>query len=239
MRESVETAVSISAKALGLDLRRAERSIPLKYKWLRNLDIKTVVDVGANKGQFAKTARMLFPNAEILSFEPIRSCFLVLESELKADPRFHSFNFGLGDEEREILIHVYVQDASSSFLEGTALLAANFPLAVPKRGELAIIKRLDDIAPRLDLRERSLLKVDVQGYEMKVLRGGASMLRGFEIILIETSFSELYVGQPLFAEIYQYLSENGFRYTGNVGQMLSPLDGTILQEDSVFRREAT
>lgn len=65
------------------------------------------------------------------------------------------------------------------------------------------------------------------------------MLRGFEIILIETSFSELYVGQPLFAEIYQYLSENGFRYTGNVGQMLSPLDGTILQEDSVFRREAT
>jgi len=94
-------------------------------------------------------------------------------------------------------------------------------------------------AQGLDFEDNILLKVDVQGYEHKVIDGSRNILNMVKVIIIETSFHELYEGQPLFAEIYELLNRLGFVYSGSWGELKSPLDGAPLQQDSIFIRKSS
>ena len=86
------------------------------------------------------------------------------------------------------------------------------------------------------LRQESiLLKIDTQGYEDNVIRGAGSVLDHVEVIIVETSFGELYEGQPLFADDYELLHERGFVYAGSwMSDALDRRDGSHLQQDSIF-----
>jgi hypothetical protein len=76
----------------------------------------------------------------------------------------------------------------------------------------------------------------VQGFEDKVIAGGPETIRKAKAIIIEVSFRELYEGQPLFEEIFELLSDKGFKFMGNLYQLLSPIDGAPLQADALFVR---
>ena len=58
----------------------------------------------------------------------------------------------------------------------------------------------------------------------------------FRKIIIETSFTELYESQPLFDDVYHVFVDAGYTYQGNLQQMLNPVDGRIVQADSLFIR---
>lgn len=79
-----------------------------------------------------------------------------------------------------------------------------------------------------------LVKIDVQGYEDRVIRGGQRVISRAKVLIVETSFQTLYDGQPLFEDIYDTLLKMGFRYIGALWQLRSPLNGSILQADSIF-----
>ena len=82
-----------------------------------------------------------------------------------------------------------------------------------------------------------LIKIDVQGSEDKVIRGGQKTLRRAKAVIVETSFTELYDGQPLFHDIYEGLRSLGFSYSGSwAPDLKNPLDGSHLQQDSIFVR---
>jgi len=57
-----------------------------------------------------------------------------------------------------------------------------------------------------------------------------------DVIIIETTFIPLYKDQPLFEDIYSYLTNLGFLYAGNIEQLVSPKNHQILQADAVFIR---
>jgi hypothetical protein len=63
-----------------------------RFKWIRNLDIKTVIDVGANTGQFAAEIHAILPKAAIYSFEPLRECYDFLVDNMSHVPKFQAFN---------------------------------------------------------------------------------------------------------------------------------------------------
>ena len=98
------------------------------------------------------------------------------------------------------------------------------------------IARLDDIAPELNLGKSLFIKIDVQGYEDKVLIGGKKTIKRSKVVIVETSFTTLYESQPLFDDIYSVLREWGFTYMGMIDQLLDPRTGKILQGDAVFIR---
>ena len=98
------------------------------------------------------------------------------------------------------------------------------------------MKTLDDCLGRVQLVPRVLLKLDVQGYEDRVLRGGIRILQRVDYVLTEVSFCPLYDGQASFGEVYDLLLKSGFSYAGNLDQLASPLDGRILQADALFVR---
>ena len=230
-------------EAMGFELRRVNyRFEPKKkdrFKWIRDLDIRTVLDVGAHTGEFAAEIHAILPQATIYSFEPLREIYDVLVERMSQLPKFQAFHFALGSEASETEIHRSVEHTpSSSILRMDSLHKRAFPFTSKEVPEKIVIKRLDDVAGALDLAENILIKLDVQGFEDKVILGGPKTIQMAKLLIVETSFESLYVGQPLFDTIYEMMRRMGFAYHGNFGQLLNPIDGNILQADAIFVKSA-
>ncbi len=219
----------------GFDLHRYKPK-PDKLAWLKDKDIKTVLDIGANTGQFASEIRAILPNAQIYSFEPIRECFEELSSRGDSSGKFKTFNFALGDKNGEMPINKSAYSPSSSILWMSDVHKELFPHTKEHTQEKIEVKQLDGIIPNLNLEREILIKVDVQGFEDKVIIGGVETFKLAKVVLIENSFVELYEDQPLFDNIYEKLKELGFEYRGSLQQKLNKETGEIISEDSIFVR---
>ena len=92
------------------------------------------------------------------------------------------------------------------------------------------------MAEEVVLEAAVLIKIDVQGYELFVLHGGPETVKRARALIVETSFTKLYEGQPLFDDIYKTLKKSEFDYGGNWDQLTDPRDGRILQTDAIFLR---
>jgi FkbM family methyltransferase len=218
----------IRRPSLSLDIKQG------KYRWLQERNINTVIDVGANTGQFAELIREILPSAMIYSFEPLESCFKELTVKGASLMPMQSFNIALGDKAATVMMNRNEFTPSSSLLKMGQKHLQAFPFTERVTNERITIRTLDDFSSQLTLKSPVLAKLDVQGYELKVLKGARKTLPRIDILILETSFVELYKGQPLFDEIYQHLRSNHFRYIGSFGQIPHPIDGTILQSDSIF-----
>lgn len=206
----------------------------LSQPWIQALRIATVIDIGANVGDFAFTIRPVLPNAQIYSFEPLPDCFAAMQQHLQGTARFKCFNLALGNESGEMTFQRSSHSPSSSFLKMAETHKRAFPDSASGQLTTVKIERLDTVAPQLDLCDPLLVKIDVQGYEGHVLQGGERTIRRAALVIIETSFEVLYEGQPLFDDVYGILTHWGFAYAGPVDQLCHPQDRRPLQQDSLF-----
>jgi FkbM family methyltransferase len=209
----------------------------LDLPWLKALRIATILDIGSNVGHFAAAAHEVMPDAQIYAFEPLPDLFAELESRLSRITGAKAFNFALGDCSENITFERNLAHASSSFLKIGATHVAEFPFTADTASIRVRVERLDDVTEELVIREPLLVKIDVQGFEDRVLRGGERTIRRARVVVIETSFEVLYESQVLFADVHRVLEQWGFQYKGSLEQMTSPKDGRILQADSIFVRQ--
>ena len=211
----------------------SQNVIENNFRWLKDFDIKTIIDIGANEGQFAKKILTIFPDANLHCVEPLPDVYKKLCFNFKDLKNFFGYNVGLGEKEEEREIYNNEYSPSSSLLEMEDLHKTNFEFAVEVKSTQIPIRRLDDLLLG-KITVPLLVKIDVQGYELHVLAGGEDTIRQADIIIIEVSFYELYKGQPLFNDIYEYFNKIGFRYMGNIEQLLAPTNQRVLQADAVF-----
>ncbi len=207
--------------------------------WLEKAGIQTVIDVGAHTGSFAYAVRSFLPQAKFYSFEPLADCYLILIRNLHRGGRFQAFNVALGDEQGETTMQRSEFSPSSSILLMAETHKQAFPWTTKTEPVPIRIQRLDDFREQLRLERKVLLKIDVQGYEMEVLRGGVNTLAEIDYINVECSFQVLYEGQASFDQVYRFLTAHGFEYAGDWGQMFSPRDGSILQTNALFVRSTS
>ena len=205
--------------------------------WLAKCGIQTVLDVGAHMGEFAQRIRATLPNADFISFEPLEEPFAKLTERFRGQPNFRAIRCALGEKDGQHAVHRNEFAPSSSLLPMTELHKQSFPFAVKEKTEMIEVRRLSDVVRELNLRDPLLLKLDVQGFEDKVIAGGEDVVARAKVIIIEVSFQSLYEGGPLFDDIYRLLKQRGFTYNGNFEQLLSPKDGRILQADAIFCRQ--
>lgn len=222
---------------LGLDLVRYNPQYSLgPYAYLTTFGIKTVIDAGAHSGEFALMINKLLPEAAIYSFEPQPDIFRQLEENMRSIARFRAFNYALGDANQKLEMHRSDFTMSSSLLKMADLHKESFPETAGESIEVIEVRPLDELLAGLELELEILVKIDVQGYEDKVIAGGADVISKARAMIIEVSFQELYEGQPLFDDVYALLKEKGFDFMGHLFQLTSPINGSVLQADALFLR---
>lgn len=218
--------------------RELEKASAVQDEWrtLRNYEIRSVLDVGANEGQFAAMIRRLCPEAQVFSFEPLPDVFQALQRQFAGDARVTPVNCGLSDHAGSATINRSSFTPSSSLLPMADLHRAEWPASAEQTSVSVRLERLDDWATSsgLTLAGDLLVKLDVQGHEDAVIRGGEATLRRARLAVIEVSFRELYQGQPLFDAIYRRMTDLGYVFRGCIEQHYSRRTDQILFADAIF-----
>jgi FkbM family methyltransferase len=167
-----------------------------------------VIDVGANRGQFALFALHRFPRAMVHAFEPLPAAVAVFRRVTEPSARVTLSAVALGAAPGRLTMHVTNEDDASSALPLTPEASARLGLHEVARVEVPVTA-LDLAFPAPPSRP-CLLKLDVQGGELEVLRGAERLLASVDEVLTEVSFVPLYVGQPLADDVIAFLAERGF-----------------------------
>jgi FkbM family methyltransferase len=205
-------------------------------KNLRDHNFSTIIDIGANRGQFALIARDFFPKAKIVSFEPLDEAAKTFRRVFSSDPMTVLYENALGPVHKQMEIHISKQDDSSSLLPISGLQDDIFPGTAEKETRSVEVKTLDEVVSVESIQQPALLKLDVQGFEIDVLKGCESLLPLFKYVYVECSFVELYVGQSLAHEVISFLSSNEFALTGIYNLSYSK-QGFPIQGDFLFKKK--
>jgi FkbM family methyltransferase len=171
------------------------------------------VDVGANRGEITAAMLRLCPAARVHAFEPSPQCHAILRERFANDPRVTLVNSGLGSEEGAREFHLYANDHLSSFLQLQTGTANPFESEPEVAREMVRLTTLDLFAAEHGLQQIDLLKIDTQGYDLRVLQGAAAALEAGRVkhVLIELNFLPLYETQAAPEEIIAFLTRHGLQ----------------------------
>jgi FkbM family methyltransferase len=235
MRKKIGRLANKILRPLGYTIQPIVRIIPLtrESNWGERLNIKTIIDIGSNEGQFIREINSILPGRKILAFEPISSCYRKLVDNT-TDTDITAFNVGLSDHQGTTEINISNNLYSSSILEMEELHRSSYPDSHFIKKEKIELRRLDDVLAEIHVEGNILIKMDVQGYEEKVILGGQQTFAKAAAVIVESTFESLYGGQWLFDDLYRHFTDMGFRFMGFADQIHSKRSGIPLYADSIF-----
>lgn len=216
----------------------ASHHLARRKKILNYYNIDTVLDVGANSGQFAQQLRDDLGYANrIISFEPLSSAFELLKANAEGDLNWEVFNIALGDTEEKRDINIGGNSCSSSLLDMLPSHLKSAPKSKYIGKEIIEVKRLDSIFGNLcKSTNRVYMKIDTQGYESKILKGAEKSLMQIDTVQMEMSLVPLYEGELLFNEMCMLMSEKDYSLVAIETGFSDPDSGQLLQVEGIFRR---
>lgn len=228
-------------RRVGLDLVRwRPQSSPeaALAKMLNQHRIDTVLDVGANEGQYALSLRQLGFSGRIISFEPLAMAHQRLRRSAVNDTSWTiAPRAAIGNQEGEIRLNVASNGASSSILPMLQSHQQAAPDVEYVRTEVVPISRLDGVAEEFLGEARNIfLKIDAQGFELPVLQGARELISRIAGAQLELSLVPLYEGQALFSELVEWMRKAGFSIWGILPGLTDNSSGRLLQTDVVFFR---
>src|SRR4051794_24589353 len=194
----------------GLEVRRWRPPEGRRAALMRSHGIQLVLDVGANRGQYGESLRTSGYEGRIISFEPLDAAYAALEARAAADPLWECRRVGLANVDGSAEIHVAGNSASSSLLPMRNEHIRALPQSAYVGTETIALSRLDFAVPDLPEDANTMLKLDVQGYELHVLEGARHSLSKITVVETELSLVRLYDGQALFKDMTDYLYGAGF-----------------------------
>lgn len=187
----------------------------------------SIFDVGAYQGDFAALCFQLWPKTTVTCFEvltePSQKILTIAENHAG---RLQLIPCLLGAEIRE-QVEFNIAETASSVLREQAhpqTKKATFPM-----------RTIDDVVEHeLHGQAPPFLKMDVQGYELEVLKGAALSLPSIQVILAEVNLLDIYDGVPLLADLVSWLSDRGWAAYDICGLIRRPLDRALWQADMIF-----
>ncbi len=191
---------------------------------------KVIADVGAYKGEFTEEVIKIFPDADYYLFEanPEREPDLKAFSE-KYSSRTKLFMHCLGKEAGQNVQFHLIETASSVLDEHVDQKAGTVTLQT---------ETLDNIFTAEKIPKVDFIKLDVQGYELEILKGFSRYLPTVEVVLAEVSLLDIHKGVPLFRDVVEFMYGYGFvAYDICSVSARRPLDGAMWQTDLIFVKE--
>ena len=192
---------------------------------LKTLDFtpRFCLDIGAYKGHWTHDFIQIFPDCRILMIEG--------QSEMEAalidtKKQYNDVDYKialLGAEEKTVIFNKY--ETASSVLNETNVTNAK----VEERRLLLLDNLLEESISKPDF-----IKIDTQGYELEILKGGEKTLAAAKVVLLEVSFLDIYIDAPLVADVLNYMNERGFVVYDICTLMRRPYDNALYQADMLF-----
>ncbi len=204
---------------------------------LARAGVDLVIDVGAHAGEYGSSLREEGYRGPIVSFEPVRSQFERLSAAAAGDGAWECRNRAAGSRAETATINVSGNDGfSSSLLAMKEVHERAVGDSRYERSEEIQVVSLDEELGDLDRsRRHAYLKVDTQGFEHEVIRGGAGVLAGCLAVELELSLTPLYDGQLLAGEMIELMRGHGFRPTHLEPEFVDPASGELLQLNGLFQ----
>ena len=197
-------------------------------------DPKFIVDIGAFDGGWTKMAQEEFRNASILMMEAQQAKQPGLEAIKQAGRGRIDYRMAVmgATDGQKVVFHEYENSpTASSMLQDNAL--------TDTRKVETTLRTLDSILAADGFPQPDLIKLDVQGYELEVLKGAETALAGTEAVLMEVSVIELYQNNPILADVTSFMAEQGFRAYDICSLLRRPLDNALCQIDIIFVKEGS
>jgi FkbM family methyltransferase len=238
---SIKETVRQVLRNMGLEIHRYVPPVSQPSQIITSMQefgIDLVLDVGANRGQFATELRQRGYAGKIVSFEPLSQAYGELVKSSRKDAMWEVYQrCAVGDHDGETEINIAGNSESSSILPMLESHRSAAPESVYQGKEIVPIKTLDAIAGQyLQGARAPFLKIDTQGFEWHVLDGALNTLPKIKGVLVELSLVPLYEGQHLWRDVMSRLEAAGFTLWGFQPVFSDPASGRTLQVDGIFYR---
>ena len=191
-------------------------------------DVTSILDIGANTGQFYRECKQFFPNAY----------YFLIEGNPKCEQALLNLNVDyeicmLSDTEKEVdfysRLHEPLCTGNSIYRENTSFFSDEQILI-----EKFQTKTLNQI---MSDKKFDLIKIDVQGSEIDIIRGGLSVINNSQGIILEVSLVEYNFGSPKKDEVYNFMESINFYPTELIGNITHPIDHSLIQQDILFLKK--
>jgi FkbM family methyltransferase len=186
-----------------------------------------ILDIGAYEGHWSISMKDIFPEAKIMMIEGQRSKEKVLDKVRQAIPGSALKIALLGSEKKTVNFNIY--ETASSVLKEHNETGATI--------EQRSLELLDEVVKDAGFEHADFIKIDTQGYELEILRGGLGTLASAEVVLLEVSFLDIYNNAPLAHDVLSFMKSNGFVLYDICSLMRRPYDKALFQSDFLFVKE--
>ena len=231
------------AQRSGFDVIRfnpRSSSVARRIKLFRHHRIDLVLDVGASTGGYGLELRGTGYQGRIVSFEPSSACLRVLQARAARDAQWDVVPVALGDVPGQATLNLSHNRESSSLLRIRPRHTRAYPGAAYAGTETVAVERLDTVfAQHHHDGARTVLKIDTQGYEQRILAGAEASLPQIAGVQVELSLVSLYDDEPPFMDLVAYLLARGYTLMSVQPVIDDPDTGQLLQVDGLFFRAGT
>ncbi len=205
---------------------------------LSKYNIKTVVDVGANEGQFAlKLLNKNYYKGKIISFEPVSSSFQQLLKNSQQASNWAVVQCAVGDSTGQVPINISQNSVSSSLRKVNAhTVEAEAGTAIVNT-EMVSINTLDTLLKAHQWQNDLWLKIDVQGFEREVLQGASETLKQAKVVQIELAVIPSYEQSPYLEEIIATMRASGFLLYSIMNGFRNYKTGQMYEMEGFFIRD--
>lgn len=236
---SPKRVVQLALERLGYRLVPRNRDSFSFRHFMGQLPIRTVIDIGANKGATCAEWLEAYPAARVHAVEALER----YQAELNAvaacsGGRMQVWQYAASDEAGEVTFLEHADHpSSSSLLRSSSASHGLMPFTKVERGHQVEAIPIDALFARegIDLPDGVLMKLDVQGAEAKVLRGARQTLQKTLAVVVEVNLLPLYEGQASFEDLLTILREAGLEFSGVLEQFHGQNDRAVYF-DAVFLR---
>jgi FkbM family methyltransferase len=193
-----------------------------------------IFDLGASDGErTTRKYRKLFPDAVIHSFEPDEERFLSLQRKRLSNVTSH--NLAVSDEDGETTFYCNDDADTNSLLQSNVLGSSIDRFTKFKREIRVKTTTLETFCKEHNISNISILKMDIQGAELRALHGALNLLKAKKIALIylEVEFARIYKDQPLYHDLAAFLESVGYELYG-IYNLCSIEQGRLAWADAIF-----
>jgi FkbM family methyltransferase len=208
-------------------------------KSINYFNINTILDIGANKGQFALNLLENNFKGKILSFEPLSYEHKLLKKFSKNKKNwFIEKKCALGQKKFKKTLFITGNRESSSLLKILPTHIEIKPDSKIIKSEIVNVEKLNSFKNKIKkLKKNLLLKIDTQGSEIDVLLGADEVIKDIKCLFIEVSLIPLYEKQKLWMEVIKYLKNLGFNIWSIDPLLRNKSTGQTYQVDMFFHRK--